>query len=325
MLSREKSFPPAGCQKCWRFSLWNTSECSWVSKCQGNVIRKVHQNLVAAPPTPCSDWVCPEWTWFIRNGELKMEKCSSPGKGNCSELCEGNQNSQGVEQREDVESPSGNTSLVSNIMMEVEKTRTKICLSLSQQWHCRRGLFRFLCWETRQAWRIFGQSGLSWRCVIGGNKFRLRDGKSWSDIGEQSKIEGGQALERETVACLSLEMPKTQLSSINLIDCAFKPSAGLNIPLSSFKVTISRLICRREAFNGILCVEVPWGVSEAHPCCALLPTFWDSWVPLASLIPADIQQEHWHHLGSSWSIRGLRQGLVQLWGTNKSNATIKSA
>lgn len=147
--------------------------------------------------------MCPEWTCSINNGELKKEKRSFPLcqclKGNCSELCEGNQNSRGISYREGVELRNDNTLSRNNVTIELEKTRTKVCLSLSaylwQQWHYLPCLFRFLRWETRQTSTIFGQSGLSWRCMIEGNKFKLRYGKSSSDTRETNKIEGGQALE----------------------------------------------------------------------------------------------------------------------------------
>lgn len=145
--------------------------------------------------------------------------------------------------------------------------------------------------------------------MIGGNKFKLRDGKSWSDTREKNKIEAGQALEGETVASPSLEMPKTWLSNINLIDCTFKLSVGLNVPPSSVKVTISRLICRRVAFNLILCVEVPWGARHVTvvPCSQPLETPGCFWLPSSQMMSGWQEQcLHWRSLGSSWSVRGLK-------------------
>lgn len=187
----------------------------------------------------------------------------------------------------------------------------------------------FVCWETRQTWTVFGQAGLSWKGVIGGNKFKLREGKSWSDTREKNKIEGGQALEGGTVASPSLEMAKTQLGSINLLGCAFKRSVGLNVPLSSVKVTIwSRLICRRVAFNLILCGEVPWGVRcvPAVPCSQPFGTPGMLWLPSSQMTSSWQEQcQHWGSLGSSCSARGLKhRACSSFWVTNKSNATIKS-
>lgn len=187
----------------------------------------------------------------------------------------------------------------------------------------------FVCWETRQTWTGFGQPGLSWRGGIGGNKFKLRDGKSWSDTREINRIEGVQALEGGSVASRSLEMPKTWLSSINLIDCAFKQSVGLNVPPSSVKVTSwSRLISRRVAFNLILCGEVPWGVRRvsAVPYSQPFGTPGMLWLPSSQMTSSWQEQcQHWCSLGSSWSARGLKhRACFSFWVTNKSNATIKS-
>lgn len=197
MLSREKSFPPAGCQKHLKFSLWNTLECSWVWKCHGRVIRKAQQNLVAAPPAPCGGRVFPEWSCFINNGELKQEKWSFPVlwcvKGNCSELCEGKQS------RRERGSRVTKRSIISDGTGGNKDKGLPVLVSISMGAVALSALF--VCWGTRQTWTIFGQSGLPWRDVIGGKKFKLRDGKSWSDTGSgKKKIEGGQALEGETVA-----------------------------------------------------------------------------------------------------------------------------
>lgn len=98
-----------------------------------------------------------------------------------------------------MELANDNTLLGNNVMIELEKARTKVCLSLStypwEQRHYLPCLFRFLRWETRQTSTIFAQSGLSWRCMIEANKFKLRDGKLSSDTREKNKVEGGQALE----------------------------------------------------------------------------------------------------------------------------------
>lgn len=133
---------------------------------------------------------------------------------------------------------------------------------------------------------------------IQGKKIKLRVVKHWKEV-----------LEGEAVASPSLEMPKSWLSGTDLIVCAFKQSVGLNVPPSSVKVTISRLICRRVAFNLIFCSEVPWGAGHVTvvPCSQPFGAPGCFWLPLYQMTSGWQEQcLHWHSLGSSWSVRGLK-------------------